>query len=1107
MPGTIVAAYFFTAGTVAYYATAFAVSMIASAIIAKAFMPKMPSDSADQTPNPGNNQQVGPAGDNKLPVIFGTAYTGGIITDLSISSDNQKILYVLSLCEVTSIKESGGTPNSSAITFGDVYWGGKKCVFKYTQYPPQVSGLLDESTGVLDESVDGHLFIYLYKNGSNVSANGIHNAITVMSQDGLVYKWDNTKLMTNTAFAIVQINYSQKANLTGIQQTRFQITNSRKKPGDCFLDYLTNTRYGAAIPIEQINQTSLTELNTYSDAQFSYTNYSGTTSYQKRFEFNGLIHTSNTIMNNLQAMASCCDCLIKYNEIYGTWGVIVQKPSFTVVMDINDSNMVSAIQITPIDLSSSYNIAEVKFPDGSSKDTFNSATFDLAVINPALLYPNEPINKQSINLSLTNNSVTAQYLANRFLESAREDLQVKVDISYKGLQLEAGDIVTVTNSNYGWVAKLFRIGQVVEKFGSDGSITAGLSLMEFNPAVYDDKNITEFTPAPNTGIGSPLGFGSISVPTVSNAQVSSAIPSFDVDIYCSANGIVQYAELYYSAYASPTDAQRIFAGTTPVNPGGNPYEPSSLMSSVTLSNLPQGNWYFASRMVNNLGSSLFSASSAVFQWRPLTFQFKERWVAVAYADDSTGTTGFSYNPRNKTWFGLFNSPSANQSANVQDYTWYAGTFGTNNYLLIANRDNRKFTFAVGNAGYTNLGGAFVPSESSIYDSSLWGALEDGENYIDLDQRTGQLTKAGSTSISSADGLISVTNNTNGSMIVSLEKFLNFGNGVYSKSFNASTLTIDVFGRVVGFTEPDNFYYTDNIFTASSGQTVFNVNHIVGNVLVYRDGVYQNISEFTETTTTVTLNNACATGEIVIIVNMRVVSGSAYYEVLQTTITSSASTSVVFNALPYQSLEAGNQLCFASTQPDGSALLTTFTVSSVNYTTKTIVFTTAISGATVGFDIYRYRAAGAEYRPFSRFTQNVTNTTSISPTNFTLNSGFEMIFLNGVQFNEIDYDLSGNTITGMPGAVTGVLSVIQFAGNNLGVPASNVTNNVAYSVSGVLTYAFPNNPLSLEVYANGLLFAKNGGDYNANANGYNLTTPFNNNITLLNQQTFARIDAA
>lgn len=1103
MPGSIIAGSYFAIGSVEYAITAFAINMVAASIVSKSLAADGPSVN-DATQNPGSRSQVPPAGDNKVPVVYGSAYLGGIVTDLSITSNNQKLFYVMTLAEVTNT-ETGGTPDT--YTFGDVYWGGKKCIFDGTdEY--KVVGLLDESIGVTDTTVAGKMNIYLFSNGSSSGVNTSLSAIQIMNSSGLVYTWDSTKLMSNVSFAIIELIYNRDANITGLQQTRFQITNSRYKPGDCFSDYWQSQRYGAGLSLSQIDTASLTALNTYCDGAFPYTLSDGGSATQSRFRFDGVLETANTIMTNMQSMASCCDCLIKYNQISGQWGVIVQKPEYTVVMDINDSNMVSAIQVSPIDLASSYNIAEVKFPDGSEKDSFNSATFDLAEINPSLLYPNEPINKQTISLPLVNNSVRAQYLSNRFLESAREDLQIRVDINFSGIQLDAGDVVTMTNANYGWEAKLFRVSQIIEKFSDDGQVTASLSLMEFNPQVYDDRDITQFTPSPNTGIGSPLGFGLLYAPTVVNTQSSSPVPSFDVSVRAASNGIVQYAEVYYSAYASPTLSQRFFAGTTAVNPGGNPYDPGALMGNVNLSNIPQGDWYFAVKYVNSLGSSDFSASSAVFKWRPLTFQFSKRWLAVAYADNATGTSGFSYDPRGKAYFGIYNNDTANGGTDPTLYTWYeSAAFGTSNYLLYANRQNRKFSFAVGNAGYVNLGGAFVPSNTSLYDSTQWSALLDSvsgiQSFIDLDVRTGQLTIAGATGNNVNDGFLAVTNNTDGSMKVNLHDFLNFGAGVYSKSFTAATLTVDVYGRVIGFSEADNFYYTEDVFSATSGQTSFSVTHTVGWVLVFRDGILLDPTEYTETGATVVMNTACAAGEKVVVIYMRGNSTAAYYEPLNINADVVGVSDVTYSGLPWNQVNAGDEISFTNI---GVPL--TYTVLSVNQSTKEITFTTPIAGVVSGDALYRYRAAGSDYAPFTRYDQDVTAITSFLPTEYEVRNGFEFLFVNGVQISEIDYDINTttNAIGGFPSPLTGRLTVIQFTPNNLAVPASNISNTPTYSVSGQSTYPFNSNPLSMEVYANGCLLAKTY-DYNAYAASWVLTTPFGNNDTLLNQQTFARMGAA
>lgn len=849
---------------------AFAINMVVSAIVSKAFAPSQPNfDASSLSPNVGNRQQVPPATDNKLPVVYGSAWVGGTITDLSITEDNQNLFYVLSICEVTNTM-SGQTPD--AITFGDIYYGGKKVIFSNST-SSNVTGLLDESTGITDSTVSGRIQIWLYPNGSQTPARGTGSAITVMSNSALVYKWNENKLMTNCAFAIIKLTYSQSANIRGIEQTKFEVTNSRTNTGDCFYDYLINNRYGCAIPIPQIDTTSLTALTAYSNELFPYKAPTGETLTQPRFRFNGVLETTRNVMDNLQDMSSCCDCLIKYNEVSAKWGVIVQKPTYTVAMNINDSNMISAITISPMDINASYNVVECKFPDETNQDAFNSANFDLAQIAPELLYPNEPVNKFSLSLPLVNNDVQAQYIANRVLESAREDLNVEVSVNFIGLELEAGDIVTLTSVNYGWTNKLFRINKVTQTFTDDGSIIVKLQLGEFNPTVYDDKDITQFTPSNNTGLGDPTFFGTIPAPVITAQYPTATNPSFGVIVTTSQSGIIQYAEVWYSAYSNPLQTQMYFAGTSEVQSSGTPWNTNTALPNIFLANIPAGDWYFFSRMVNSLASSSYSPPSTLFRWRPSTFQYTDRYLAVAYGTSLAGA-GFSFSPTNKTYYGLCNQTTVTPPTDPALYTWYLAdpSFGTNIFLGYTSRTGRKFSFDTGFAGFAGGGGAFVLTQASIFDPSIWSALPDGTNIIDLDARTGQLISSGTTSVGT--GEINVVNNANGQLVASLQPFLDFG-GPYQQTASVATLTIDIYGRVVGFAPPDNFYYSEEQFVATASQTVFTVTrssgYIINNCWVMQNGLLLDNSEFTDTggaTGTVTLANPASAGDQIYIISFR-----------------------------------------------------------------------------------------------------------------------------------------------------------------------------------------------------------------------------------------------
>lgn len=1022
--GTIIATQLFglAAGSFAAAATAFVINMAVSAIINKTFFsPQQPSNGlAGDSPNPGNRQQIPPATDNKLPVVYGQAWLGGIITDLSISENNQELYYVLSICEVTN-------NGLDTITFGDVYWGGKKCNFADATSPDVVS-LTDESTGAVDSSVNGKLQIYLYRNGSLTPARGSQTAIQVMQTSGLTYTWDSSKAMTNTAFAIIHITYNTDAGLTGIQQTKFQVTNSRYAPGDCFRDYLTNEVYGAAIPLSQVDTASLTALNTYCAQSFAYTDSNGNPATQARFRFDGVLDTNRSIMDNLQDMASSCDALLKYNEIVGKWGLITQSPTYTVSMDLNDSNMVSAIQITPLDVAASYNVIECKFPDKSNQDAFNSTTFDLQEIDPFLLFPNEPVNKNSVSLPLVNNNVQAQYIATRMLKAGREDLQVNVRINFQGIQLEAGDIVTITNTNYGWAAKLFRVMKVTEQFASDGAVTADLILSEFNPTVYDDSSITQFQPAPNTGIPDPLVFGTIPAPTITTSYPTAANPFFLVNITASSQGIIQYAEVWYSAFANPTSGQLIFAGTTAIQSSGAPYAPGTVFSPVTVANIPSGTWYFFSRMVNSLGTSSFSSASTSFVWKPTTFQYTERYLAVAYADNATGTSNFSLSPTNRLYYGLANITNTAVPSNPAAYTWYLAdpTLSTNKFVCYANRTSRKFSFATGFADYAASTGAFVPTQAIIFDPRIWSALPNGSNIIDLDYSTGQVIQTGTTTVGT--GEIAVTNNPNGKIVASLKPYLDFGSGVYTQTVTGiAQLTIDIYGRVVGFTTPDPFYMTIAQFTATTGQTVFNVTrgsgYIADQCLVFVNGLLFDESEYTDTagsTGTVTFATALALGDKVTIISMK----------------------------------------------------------STN--------------------------SGTPYATFTRNTATLTNVSSYTP-GFSLSSGYEFLFVNGSVLTDQDYDIVGGSITNFPNLANGLLTVIQWTPNNLGLPSGDVVNVLQNTNIGQTSYPFSYTTDAFNLYQNGILLF-GGTDYTTSTGGYDLTnTPsFNNEILL--QQTFARTGA-
>ena len=109
---------------------------------------------ASGSSNAGARIQLPPATDNKLPVVYGSAFIGGIVTDAKMSSDQKTMWYVLTLAEHTD------TTAGSGYTFGDIYYNGKLVTFGTGGDAAKVVSLsTNEATPQIDTKIAGNLYM------------------------------------------------------------------------------------------------------------------------------------------------------------------------------------------------------------------------------------------------------------------------------------------------------------------------------------------------------------------------------------------------------------------------------------------------------------------------------------------------------------------------------------------------------------------------------------------------------------------------------------------------------------------------------------------------------------------------------------------------------------------------------------------------------------------------------------------------------------------------------------------------------------------------------------------------------------------------------------
>lgn len=568
----------------------------------------------------GGRIQIPPATDNKIPVIYGKAFVGGPVTDAKISTDLKTMWFVVALAEVTD------TTAGSSYTFGNVYYDGKLVTFGTNGV---VASLTTNTTPAqVDNRVNDKLWIYLFNNGSSSGTNtGGQTAQQIISiAEGVPsgQEWTSTDAMTNCAFAIVKVKYNADAGLTNLGTLQVELTNSIDKPGDALKDYMINTRYGCAIPLERIDTTSLTALNTYSDELIEYKPVGWTTGdpldTQARYRVNGPIDTASDCLTNLQHLVDTCDSWLQYSELTGKWKVIINQSytdytTFANLFLVNSYNLIGGIDISPIDLNETYNELEVAYPNKNIKDQTDYQVIQLDDYQSGIMSPNEAVNRLNVQLPLVNEAVQAKYLGVRRLLQSREDLIVTFSTDYSGIQVEAGDVIKITHETYGWTDKLFRVNNVAEEKYPDGNLGARIQAFEYNDTIYADNAIQDFVPEFNTGLTNPNVIGQPTAPVIASGNVINAgVNYFTVSSNVPTTGSVLYMDFNVGNSSNVLTHERF---TTITTSDGRPFVNSSNVSntvvSANVSTLPGGNYYF-SATARNPYAGRQSNTSAIFNW-------------------------------------------------------------------------------------------------------------------------------------------------------------------------------------------------------------------------------------------------------------------------------------------------------------------------------------------------------------------------------------------------------------------------------------------------------------------------------------------------------------
>lgn len=607
MPSTITAALVMY-GELSYTAAVFVTNMIiataASFVITKVF-----GQMAEGGRDSGVRQQVPPSATNAIPVVYGDAWLGGAFVDAVLTTDQKTMYYVMVISHIS--------PNGQ-FTFDRTkfYYGDRLITFDSTDQTKVIS--LTDSSGNSDDKISGYLYINLYTStaaGVITNVTGSSPSVVMGGTDiDASLRWPSSgRQMNGLAFAIIKLNYSQDAGTTGLSPVTFKVSHYLNgtgvaKPGDVLYDYLTSVKYGAAVSASNVDATACSDLNNYSDIDIPYTNYSGGSSLQPRYRINGVLDTDKPVLENIDKIVTACDSWFAYKASTDKWTPIINKDGLNDTF--SDQNIIGPIRFSVIELASSINRVEAKYPDKYNKD---QESFVYQELPSGSLYANEPINKLSTSFDLVNNYVQAYYLTNRILLQNRADKIVSFDTAYPGIQSDVGDVIVLSDNIYG-VFQLYRIMKISEVALPDGSLGARIEAAQYDSNVYNDPTIVEPSPPPSANLPAPEYFSTLSAPTVVDKLETNVPATFSVSCTMPTTGRITQVTLFYTTVSNPTpiDWQVWTTQTAPLS------VPFANGSTVKFSNiiLPIGSYYFGFQVANEQSKSAISPLSSVLNWQP-----------------------------------------------------------------------------------------------------------------------------------------------------------------------------------------------------------------------------------------------------------------------------------------------------------------------------------------------------------------------------------------------------------------------------------------------------------------------------------------------------------
>lgn len=486
----------------------------ANMAVNKLLAPKMPSY---DDPSLASRTQMVRSPIAARQIIYGQTKVSGVIVYLSTTGSKNEYLHLVIALAGHEVEE-----------IGDVYFNDELAL----------TGAGSAASG----RFAGYAEIYKKLGSDTQTVETNLEAATAGLTNG---KWTSQHRLLGIAYIYVQLTWDQQVFAGGIPNISAMVKGKQvydPRTGStaysanaalCLRDYLTNSVYGLALNSSEIDDAAFTVAANICDENVQILPASPTT-YEKRYETNGVVYTSASPDENIGKLLSAMGGLVAYSG----GKIIPYAAGYRIpTVTLTDSDFAGPLSVQT-KTSARDRVNAVKGVFVSEKTEWQPTDFPPAVSATLLAQDNGIRYWRDVVLPMTTSSSCAQRLARIELLRGRQEITFTARFRLDAMQVRAGDTVMVTLAKFGWTSKVFEV--IDWNFVSDGQppqLAIEMTMRETASTVYDwnvsdeiDVDTTPTTTLPNPfTLGAPTNLSLVADGTTQLIQADgTALPRIKV---------------------------------------------------------------------------------------------------------------------------------------------------------------------------------------------------------------------------------------------------------------------------------------------------------------------------------------------------------------------------------------------------------------------------------------------------------------------------------------------------------------------------------------------------------------------------------------------------